>query len=197
MSNHENQATKAITETGSAPSAKEMEDAAVDVIQTCEKESDTDLEGAPQEVVIDVLRDECEIKEDAATQAILDAQMAGRAYLVKGSENTGERHVRAPTEPHDPQDPRDDTATSSNTRTNRNSNSGPHPSPEDLGIPPEELGALEPPEEDSEIPSEERDHILDDDQQGREPEFPDSMSGESIRLRGDEDEDWHEPQSMY
>ena len=185
MSNHESHSTK----TGSTPSAEELEDAAVDAIRTCEEESDTNLEGAPRGAVVDVLQGDYESEEDAATQAIIDAQIAGRAYLVKGSENADERHVRAPDEPQDLQDPRDDIATSGN--------SGPHPSPEDLGIPPEELGPSKPPEEDSEIPSEEQDYILDDDQQGREPEFPDSMSGESIRLRGDDDEDWREPQSMY
>ena len=197
MTNHESQSAEAPTTSESAPSAEELEDAAVDAMRSCEKESNTDLEGAPRGAVVGALQDEYEIEENTATQAILNAQMAGRAYLVKGSENADKRHVRAPDEPQDLQDPRDDIATSGNPKMNRNSDTGPHPSPEDLGTPPEELGPTELPEDGSETPSEEQDYILDDDQQGREPEFPDSMSGESIRLRGDEDEDWREPQSMY
>ena len=136
MSNHESQSAEAPTRSKSTPSTKELEDAAVDAMQSCEKENNTDLEGAPRSAVVSTLQDKYEIEEQTATQAILNAQMAGRAYLVKGSENADERRVRAPNAPQDLQDPRDDIATSGNAKMNRNSDTGPHPSLEDLGIPP-------------------------------------------------------------
>jgi hypothetical protein len=144
---------------------------------------------------VDALREEYDVNEEAALQAILDTQMAGRAYLTHGPEQGNQAHVRAPDEPDPNEDPRDDIATSDSAESSSYS-SDDHPSPEDLGIPLHEV-TPDPPKDESHPIEEEPDYILDDEDEGREPEFPGVMSGESIRLRGDEDEEWREPRSLY
>jgi hypothetical protein len=180
------------------PSADELEDAAVSALRECEANSDTAIDGAPRGAVVDALQSEYDVDEDAALQAILDSQMAGRAYLTHGPEQGKQAHVRAPDEPDPNEDPRDDIATSGSGGSGESSSfaSDDHPSPEDLDIPPEEV-APDPPEDERQPDEEGSDYILDDDHPEREPEFPGMMSGESIRLRGDEDEEWREPRSLY
>jgi hypothetical protein len=180
---------------GATPSADELEDAAVKAMRECEADSGTALDGAPRGAVVDAIQEEYEIGEEAALQAILDTQMAGRAYLTDGPDQGMQAHVRAPDEPDPNEDPRDDIATSDSAESSSYS-SDDHPSSEDLGIPLHEV-TPDPPEDESHPVEEESDYILDDEDEGREPEFPGAMSGESIRLRGDEDEEWREPRSLY
>jgi hypothetical protein len=180
---------------GNTPSADELEDAAVKAMRECEADSDTAIDGAPRGAVVDTLQAEYDIDEEAALQAIIDTQMAGRAYLTHGPEQGNQAHVRAPDEPDPNEDPRDDIAASGSAGSSSFS-SDDHPSPEDLDIPPEEV-TPDPPEDERQPTEEEPDHIVDDDDPEREPEFPGMMSGESIRLRGDEDEEWREPRSLY
>ena len=198
MSDTDDPSADTVDNSETTPSADELEDAAVEVMQECEEDSDTAIDGAPRGAVVDALQAEYDVDEDAALQAILDTQMAGRAYLTHGPEQGKQAHVRAPDEPDPNEDPRDDIATSGSGGSGESSSfsSDDHPSPEDLDIPPEEV-APDPPEEERQPDEEESDYILDDDHPEREPEFPGMMSGESIRLRGDEDEEWREPRSLY
>jgi hypothetical protein len=195
MSDTDEPTTDATDRSGAAPSADELEDAAVSAMRECEEDSDTTIDGAPRGAVVDALQEEYDIGEEAALQAILDTQMAGRAYMTRGSEQADQPHIRAPDEPDPNEDPRDDIATS-NSAGSGSYSSDDHPSPEDLGIPLSEV-TPDPPEDESQPVEEEPDRILDDEDPGREPEFPGMMSGESIRLRGDEDEEWREPRSLY
>lgn len=200
MSDTENGAPGGSGDDGDTPSARELEDAAVDAMRKCEADSDTPIDGAPRGAVVDVLQDEHGINKETALQAILDAQMGGQAYITKGPDETHQQHVRAPDEPDPMEDPRDDIAGSGDTEAEDRSDIDPAEdfpdSPEDLDIPPEEAPP-DPPEEERQPDEEESDYILDDDHPEREPEFPGMMSGESIRLRGDEDEEWREPRTMY
>jgi len=199
MSDTETDTPDSSSDDGDTPSARELEDAAVDAMRKCEADSDTAIDGAPRGAVVDALQDEG-IDEEAALQAILDAQMGGQAYITKGPDETHQQHVRAPDEPDPMEDPRDDIAGSGDTEAEGGSDVDPAEdfpdSPEDLDIPTEEAPP-EPPEEERQPDEDESDYILDDDHPEREPEFPGMMSGESIHLRGDEDSDWREPRTMY
>lgn len=195
MSDTNDSPTGAADESETAPSADELEDAAVEAMRECEADSDTAIDGAPRGAVVDALQAKYDINEEAALQAIINTQMAGRAYLSHGPGEENQAHVRAPDEPDPNEDPRDDIATSGSGGSSSFS-SDDHPSPEDLDIPPEEV-TPDPPEDERQPTEEEPDSILDDEDPEREPEFPGAMSGESIRLRGDEDEEWRGPRSLY
>lgn len=195
MSDTDDAPAETVDSSETTPSADELEDAAVEAMRDCEEESDTSIDGAPRGAVVDALQTEYNIDEETALQAIVDTQMAGRAYMTHGPEQGTQAHVRAPDEPDPNEDPRDDIATSGSGESDSYSHDD-HPSPEDLDIPPEEV-TPDPPEEERQPTEEESDYILDDDHPEREPEFPGMMSGESIRLRGDEDEEWREPRSLY
>ena len=172
-------------------------DAAVEAMIACEEESDTEISGAPMGAIAERLQEEYGIDHEAATDAIVDAHMEGRSYLTKEADDDNDRHLRAAGQTGTPEDPRDDIATTGNTNASSDVDGGPHPTREDFDIPPEEMGPTQPPEESDDVPADERDHILDDEEGSREPEFPGAMTGESIRLRGDEGEDFLEPRSMY
>lgn len=186
MSTHENTSSEA-----------DLEGAVVEAMRTVEEVTDTEVAGAPMAAIEDRLQDELGIDKETAADAILAATIEGRAYRVTEEDQNGDRILRAAGQTGTPEDPRDDIATSGNSSATSNTDGGPHPSPEDFDIPPEEMGPTQPPEESDEVPAEERDHILDDEESHREPEFPGGMSGESIRLRGDDGEDYLEPRSMY
>lgn len=185
-----NHTEKTTTDTDStdknSPSTEELEDATVSAIRECEENSDTIIDGAPREAVVDALQDKYDINEKTALETILDVQIAGRAYMTNGSDHPDQPHIRAPDEPDSNEDSWDDIDPSEAFPS----------TPEEMGIPSEEVKP-DPPDEESQPVREEPDYIVDEDNGDREPEFPGIMSSESIRLRGDEDEEWREPRSLY
>ena len=195
MSDHEDSSSEADGQDITDRHDRDLEDAAVTAIRECHELGDDTVDGAPREAVVDILQDDHDADREAAMQAILDAQMAGRAYMTVGPDEADQAHFRAPDQPDSNDDPRDIIATAgSNGDTSRGgSNSDAGSIPPNVEMPPDP----EPPEEEPQPVREEPDPILDDEDPGREPEFPGSLSGESIRLRGDEDEEWREPRSLY
>ena len=180
MSDHEDGSSEADGQNVTDRHDRDLEDAAVAAMRECHEFSDETVDGAPREAVIEILQDDHDADREAALQAILDAQMAGRAYMTVGPDEADQPHFRAPDQPDSNEDPRDDVSDAGSI-------------PPNAEMPPDP----EPPEEEPQPVREEPDSILNDEDPGREPEFPGSLSGESIRLRGDEDEEWREPRSLY